>query len=64
MKDVFEKMLQEIYEDKPNEQGVRLQKKTTLISKEGEIFTLTIERGDVLNDYSKQGENSGIISEK
>lgn len=49
MKEVFEKMLQELYEDKPNERGVRLQKKTTLITKEGEVFTLTIERGDTLN---------------
>ncbi len=72
MTEVFEVMLKEIDEDKPNEQGVRMQKKTSLIvGASGDIFTLTIERGDTLNlptnvvttpwypmeDEIKEGEN-------
>lgn len=47
--ELVQNMIDEIYNDKPTESGARLQKKTMLTGKNGEIYTITVERGDTLN---------------
>lgn len=46
---MLDEILRELKEDVPNESGSRLQKQTRVIDFEGELFTVTVERGDTLN---------------
>ncbi len=47
-KNRFVNALEKILNDKPNKQGIRLQKTSYVGNYKGEVMTITIERGDKL----------------
>lgn len=48
-KNRFIEACEKVLNDKPNRQGVRLQKTQYVGNYKGEVMTVTIERGDKLN---------------
>jgi len=49
-KNKFIEACEKILNDKPNKKGVRLQKTQYVGNYKGEVMTITIERGDKLNE--------------
>ena len=60
-KNKFLEALEKLLNDKPNKKGVRLQKTAYVGNYKGEIVTVTIERGDMLNSgYDKIYKHKGV----